>query len=557
MDRINIRILPENREIQVASGTAVQEILGDDVTVDGLFATAARVNNAYASLRDKLTVDCSIEAVGLGSTPGMRIYRKSLIFLFELAAAELFPPERRLVIGHALGHGFYHRFNDSGPPATEADARNLESRMREIAAADLAIIPDEVSWYTAVEYFRNKKHPSTTLLLEEMNEPRVGIWRCGEEMALRHYPLVPRTGLLDVFSVEFYKDGFLLRYPPSSSPRSLGEKDDEPKLYDVYVEHKRWGEILGVPDVAHLNALSRDRKAAREFIQIAEALHDRKIAEIAGRISERRGRVKAVMIAGPSSSGKTTFTKKLALSLKSSGMKPQLISLDDYYKERGDIPLDEEGKPDFEVLEALDVPRFNENLNDLFAGREAEIPIFDFKKVGGRLPEGRKLHLDEDGVLLFEGIHGLNPNLTPGMDSEKAFRIYISALTQLNIDDHNRIPTTDNRLIRRIVRDHQFRRYPAINTLRIWPSVRRGEEKHIFPYQGSADAMFNSALDYELAVLKTFAEPLLRTVSPDLPEYGEARRLLSFLRNFTPFPVEEVPELSIIREFLGRSGFSY
>jgi uridine kinase len=376
-------------------------------------------------------------------------------------------------------------------------------------------------------------------------------------VTLRHSPLAPKTGMLKTFAVERYDEGLLLRYPSSRAPEHLGERDDEPKLFAVYEEHKKWGEILGISNVAQLNALSRDRAKAKEFIRTAEALHDRKIAEYAGLVHSRKAEVKAVMIAGPSSSGKTTFTKKLALTLKSAGLKPQLISLDDYYKERKDIPLDEDGKPDFEVLEALDVELFNRNLEDLFAGRETEIPIFDFKKIGGRLEEGRKVHLDDDGVLLFEGIHGLNPNLTPGMDRTKAFRIYISALTQLNLDDHDRIPTTDNRLVRRIVRDHQFRKYPAIKTLRIWPSVRRGEERHIFPYQGSADVMFNSALEYELAILKVFAEPLLRTVSPELPEYGEARRLMSFLRNFSPFPVEEVPEFSILREFLGRSGFRY
>ncbi|MCK5736352.1 MAG: nucleoside kinase, partial [Spirochaetaceae bacterium] len=374
---------------------------------------------------------------------------------------------------------------------------------------------------------------------------------------VRHSPMVQATGVLKTFAVDYYRGGFLLRYPSSQNPENMGKPDEEPKLFNIYEEHKKWGMILGVSNVAQLNALSRNRSGAREFIQTAEALHDRKIAELAGMITAKQNHAKVILIAGPSSSGKTTFTKKLALSLKSAGLKPLLISLDDYYKERSKVPLDEDGKPDFEVLEALDIHQFNRNLEDLFAGRETEIPIFDFKRVGGRLDSGRKIRLEEDGILLFEGIHGLNPNLTPGMEKDKAFRIYISALTQLNLDDHDRIPTTDNRLVRRIVRDHQFRSYPAIDTLKMWPSVRRGEEKHIFPYQGSADVMFNSALDYELAILKVFAEPLLRTVSPKEKEYGEARRLMSFLRNFSPFPVEDVPELSIIREFIGRSGFRY
>jgi uridine kinase len=551
INRLKITILPEGKVVETEKGTRVIEILNE-----GFPVVAVKICNQYASLQDELTVTCSIEPVNIRSTAGMRIYRNSLTYLFELAAREIFP-DRRVVIGHSLGHGFFHRFMDNGPDAGKEDAALIEKRMKELAAMNLPILPDEISWENAVESFRNRSYPATTKLMEELNEPMVGIWRCNDSITVRHSPLLPSTGILKTFAVDPYHGGFLLRYPSSKDPGQLGEPDDEPKLFNIYEEHKKWGMILGVSTVAQLNVLSRNRTGAREFIQTAEALHDRKIAELAGTITAERNHAKVILIAGPSSSGKTTFTKKLALSLKSAGLKPQLISLDDYYIERSKVPLDEDGKPDFEVLEALDIELFNRNLEDLFAGKETEIPIFDFKRVGGRLEQGRKIQLDEDGILLFEGIHGLNPRLTPGMDRNKAFRIYISALTQLNLDDHDRIPTTDNRLIRRIVRDHQFRGYPAIDTLKIWPSVRRGEERHIFPYQGSADVMFNSALDYELAVLKVFAEPLLRTVSPVEKEYGEARRLMSFLRNFSPFPVEDVPELSIIREFIGRSGFHY
>jgi len=550
-NQLNVTILPEEKVLQTARGTRVINLIQSDFPV-----VAVKICNLYTSLQDSINVDCSIEPVSINSTAGMRIYRNSLIYLFELAAKKVFPG-RRVVIGHSLGHAFFHRFRDGGPEAEKEDAVSLEKMMRELVKRDLPIIPDEISWKNAVEGFRNRSFPATSQLMEELNEPQVGIWRCDDMITVRHTPMVPSTGVLKTFGVEFYKGGFLLRYPSSRNPLELGEPDDEPKLFTVYEEHKKWGEILGVSNVAQLNALSRNRSRAREFIQTAEALHDRKIAELAGMITEKKNQARIILIAGPSSSGKTTFTKKLALSLKSAGLKPQLISLDDYYKERSKVPLDEDGKPDFEVLEALDIDVFNRNLEDLFAGRETEIPVFDFKRVGGRLEKGRKIHLDEDGIILYEGIHGLNPRLTPGLEKGKAFRIYISALTQLNLDDHDRIPTTDNRLIRRIVRDHQFRSYPALDTLKMWPSVRRGEERHIFPYQGSADVMFNSALDYELAILKIFAEPLLRTVSPEENEYGEARRLMSFLRNFSPFPVEDVPELSIIREFIGRSGFHY
>lgn len=555
-ERQMVKLIPDGTVIEVKRGTRIEDVLKEHGPLLSKKCIAVKANNEYRSLLDSVTVDCGIEPISIETTAGMRIYRNSLILLFELAIQDVIP-ERHLVIGHSLGHGFFHGIRDNGPPLTEEDAAKIEKAMQKLVERNLEIVPDEISWTDAVKYFEKHPYPSTALLLRELNEPKVGVWRCSDSMVLRHSPMAARTGVLSIFAVEKYNTGFLLRYPSSSNPETIGERDDEPKLFTVYKEHKKWGEILEVSNVSQLNALSRDRKSARDFIQTAEALHDRKIAECAGLIASRKKEVKAVMISGPSSSGKTTFTKKLALSLKSSGLKPQIISLDDYYKEQKDVPLDEDGKIDYEVLEALDIALFNRNLIDLFAGKEVEIPIFDFKNIGGRLPEGRKISLDEDGILLFEGIHGLNPALTPDMDPRNAFKIYISALTQLNLDDHDRIPTTDNRLIRRIVRDHQFRKYPAIKTLKIWPSVRRGEKRHIFPYQGSADVMFNSALDYELAILKVFAEPLLRTVSPDYPEYGEARRLMSFLRNFSPFPVEEVPEFSIIREFLGRSGFRY
>ncbi|MCG8453545.1 MAG: nucleoside kinase [Spirochaetales bacterium] len=552
--QITLLLESTNRQVQAPEGIQAFSLLDDEM--DGNVVVAARFNNEYIALADPLTVNGSLAPLTVGDTPGMRIYRKSLSFLFGMACREVLPG-RRVVIGHSLGHAFFHQFLDEGPKATETVAQKIESIMRKIVDDDLPIIPDEISWQDARAHFKNGGFSSTALLLEELNQPRVGIWRCGKEMALRHKPLVHRTGLLQVFAVEAYQGGFLLRFPATSSPHHLGEQDAQPDLFTVYEEHKRWGRILGVTTVANLNTLARNRQSARDFIQTAEALHDRKIAQITGQLLQCNPRPRAIMIAGPSSSGKTTFTKKLGLSLKSAGLKPQLISLDDYYKEREDIPLDEDGKPDFELLEALDIEEFNRNLTDLLSGKETEIPIFDFKNIGGRLEHGRTMHLDDDGILIFEGIHGLNPHLTPDLPKDAAFRIYISALTQLNVDDHDRIPTTDNRLIRRIVRDHQFRRYPAVDTLKIWPSVRRGERRHIFPYQSSADAMFNSALDYELSVLKVFAEPQLRAVPPNVPEYGEARRLLSFLRNFSPFPTEEVPELSIIREFIGRSGFRY
>jgi len=553
---LTLRILPEGKDVQVPRGIKCINIPWGHPIDGDMPVVVAKFNNHYMSLMETLEINGTIEAIKLGCFTGARVYRDSLIFLFELAARQEFP-NRRIVIGHSLGHGFFYRFADDGRPIQHEDVECMHNAITELVKKELAIIPDVISWNDAIAYMKTLPFPSAAPLVEALNNPVVKIWRCNEYLTLRHNPLVQNTRVLTAFAVTFYQDGFLLRFPPSSTPHLLGPRDDEPKLFGIYEEHKKWGRILGVSNVAQLNTLALNRERARDFIQTAEALHNRKIAELANKISLRGNQAKVVMISGPTSSGKTTFTKKLALSLKSLGLKPVHISLDDYYRERSDIPLDEEGKPDFEVLEALDIDLFNRNLDDLLAGKEAEIPIFDFKKVGGRLEKGRTMHLEDNSVLLLEGIHGLNPNLTPGMARGKTFRIYISALTQLNISDHARIPTTDNRCIRRIVRDHQFRQYPAIATLKIWPSVRRGEKRHIFPYQSSADEMFNSALDYELAILKIFAEPLLRTVNPDEEFYGEARRLMTFLENFMPFPVEEVPELSIIREFIGRSGFRY
>ncbi len=552
---LSIKIFPDKKTIQVESGARILDCFIASRNKYGKSLVAARMDNVFCSLMDTVAVDCELRPIHCDETPGARIYRNSLIFLFEYAVNQHFA-NRHIVLGHSLGHGFFYRSRDEGPSLTKIDTKKIEQTMRNLSGQDLRIVPGRISWKDAVECFERRQCWSALRLLQDLNDFPIRIWRCGSHIALRHSPLVKSTGVLTTFAVEPYEDGLLLRYPQSHLPYTLSERDDEPNLYSVYEEHKRWGDILGVPNVASLNALSRNRREAREYILTAEALHDRKIAEVAGMITESRG-IRAVMIAGPSSSGKTTFAKKLALSLKSSGFHPELISLDDYYREKKDIPRDEGNEPDLEALTALDIPLFNKHLIKLLAGEETKIPIFDFNKAGGRLPKGRSIRIDKNGVLLFEGIHALNSNLTPRLGKDRIFRIYISAFTSLNIEDHVRIPTTDNRLIRRIVRDHQFRQYRAIDTLKIWPSVRRGEKKHIFPWQGTADVLFNSALDYELAVLKGFAEPLLRTVPPSEDEYGEARRLMDLLRSFSPFPVEEVPQFSILREFIGRSGFRY
>ena len=335
----------------------------------------------------------------------------------------------------------------------------------------------------------------------------------------------------------------------------MGEFVENPVLFSIYREYKNWGKILRVGSVGRLDELIREG-GIQDFVQVAEALQDKKIAEIADRINALRDQVRVVLIAGPSSSGKTTFSKKLMIQLRVVGRNPITISLDDYYKPHDRTPRDEEGKPDFESLDALDVELLNDTLVRLLRAEEVETPIFDFH-AGARKPEGRKMRLPDRAILILEGIHGLNDALTPLVPRESKHKIYVSALTQLNLDDHNRIATTDNRLIRRIVRDSQFRGHSALQTLTMWPSVRRGEDRNIFPFQNGADSAFNSALDYELAVLKVYADPLLASVKPDAPEYQEARMLLSFLSNFAPLHPRWVPATSILREFIGESAFKY
>ncbi len=514
---------------------------------------AALVNNELCSVFERLEVNCRIEPVLLNSVQGAAVYRRSLCFILAIAARELFP-NRALILGHSLGNGYFHTFSDD-KPITLDDIEKLQARMKGIVAEDQAIKHAVISYQDALRSFEHSKQTETLLLLKQMNDSRIPVNTCRGFMDLAIAPLVPTCGVLKVFELLPYEQGFVLRYPPSGNHESLEPFQDNPVLYSVYNEYKRWGRILGVSSVGSLNRMNRP-KEIKGFIQVVEALHNKKIAEIADRISERSGEVRAILIAGPSSSGKTTFSKKLAIQLTVMGLRPIAISLDDYFVNRDKTPLDDKGEPDFECLESLDVDFLNEQLVQLMAGRRIELPLFDFK-TGSRRASGKMVEMGERDVLVLEGIHGLNDRLTHRIPRDHKYKIYVSALTQLNLDDHNRIPTTDNRLLRRIVRDYQFRGRLALETLKMWPSVQRGERLHIFPFQNTADAAFNSALDYELSVLKIYAEPLLKEVKPFDAEYAEAIRILSFIDYFTPIPPQFVPRDSTLREFIGESDFKY
>ncbi|HWR11834.1 MAG TPA: nucleoside kinase [Rectinemataceae bacterium] len=534
------------------TGTKALETLPNKGGLDQALV-AVLIDNELKSLDTELESDCRISPVLSGSAIGATVYRRSLCFLLAIASRELFP-ERRLIAGMAIGTGFYHYYYDE-IPLTEEQVEKLAGRIGDLVARDIPICLEKWSWEKACDYFVKSGQLDTLALLENLNEPQIPLNECAGFRDLQIAPLVSSTGILGTWELIPYHGGMLLRYPHKDKAGVIEPFEDVPLLYKISEEYKERGRVLGVGSVGVLNRLSASGRIG-EYITVAEALQNRKIAALAEAVAAKADKVRVVLIAGPSSSGKTTTSKKLAIQLKVLGFEPIPIELDNFFIDRSRTPLDDEGKPDFECLEALDVTYLNELLLQLFSGDEVELPIYDFK-AGTRRGTGQTLRLSGHEILILEGIHGLNDALTPKIPQENKFKIYVSALTQLNLDDHNRISTTDYRLLRRMVRDHNFRGHSARATLAMWPSVQRGERAHIFPFQNSADAALNSALDYELGVLKIFADPLLRTIKPSMPEYTEARRIQAFLDNFTPIPAQYVPKDSTLREFIGESAFHY
>jgi uridine kinase len=521
---------------------------------------AVKLNNQVIPLSFRLEINGVLEPVSLNSVEGAPVYRRSLAFLLALAAWELFPG-RSLRIGHSLGNGYYYTFGDEPEGAAGknalGDIEALRERMAALVQEDIPIYSHYLSYMDALEQFERNGQTDTAMLLEHRSESRIRVNECHGFSDLYIEPLAARTGILSAFELMPYREGFLLRFPRIGRFPEIEPFEDMPGLFSVYSEYKRWGRIVGVHSVGRLNRLAAGR-SIREYIRIAETFQEKKLAAIADSIYARRDSVMVVLIAGPSSSGKTTTAKRLSIELKALGLDPIAVSLDDYYLGADKTPLNEKGERDYECLEALDVSLLNEQLLSLFAGEEVEIPSYDFKVSRRReAGQGARIRMGEKSILVVEGIHGLNDALTSRIARDKKFKVYVSALTQLNLDDHNRIPTSDNRLLRRIVRDYQFRGKDAAQTVRTWPDVQEGERKHIFPFQESADVAFNSALDYELGALKYVAEPQLRKVKPDRAEYTETSRLLAFLENFAAIPPQYVPGQSILREFIGDSEFEY
>ncbi len=511
---------------------------------------AARVNNKLRELTYHLEEDSKIEFVDVTSLDGARIYQRSLSFVFIRAAMELYK-DIHVRVEHSLSGGLFCEFDYSRVLET-SDIEKIQQRMKAIVLEDEPFYKEAVPKGEATEIFERFNMKSKIHLLNYREHDTINLYTCGW---LRNYfygYMVPSTGYLKKFDLMPYDNGVILRHPNKSNPFDLPEFEAHPKLAQVFKEAERWGEIVGVDYVAKLNDCIQEG-CAFNVIKIAEALHEKKIAHIADMISESGKRL--ILIAGPSSSGKTTFANRLMIQLQVNGLRPITVSTDDYFVDRDKTPLDEDGNLDFESIDSVDTKQFNEDLSKLLEGEEVELPVFNFQ-VGKREYHGDKLKIGKDQPIIIEGIHGLNEKLTQKIAKKDKFKIYISALTQLNIDDHNRIPTTDTRLLRRIVRDNKYRGHNAQRTIDMWPSVRRGEQRNIFPFQEDADVMFNSALVYELAVLKKHAEPLLEAISEDEPENVEAKRLLKFLSYFESIENDKlIPYSSILKEFIGGSGF--
>jgi len=534
---------------QIKKGTSLLELAKFSQTERELNIVAARVDNKVKDLNNVLDRDCSVSFIDLSSEDGVRVYKRSLFFILAKAVQEIFP-DRKLSIRHSISRGTYCEIYGRKELTVE-DVKKLEDKMKEIVSLRIPLKKRVVSLQEARDIFNKTGDYVKVQLLQYCSKDTLSIYSCGTTSNYLYGCMVPDTGYIDKFELMYYPPGFIVRFPDKQSPKEIPPFKEDRKLFQVLAEHKKWGEILEVSNVGSLNQLIASGKA-NELIHVSEALHEKKIAYIADEIKNNASNIKVVLISGPSSSGKTTFAHRLAIHLRVNGLKPVTISLDDYFVNRDLTPRDEDGNYDFEALEAIDIDLFNDHLLRLIHGEEVEIPIFNFH-TGYREAHGRKLKLQENQIIIVEGIHGLNEKLTSAVDHKNKYKIYVSALTQLSLDNYNPISTTDTRLIRRLVRDYHFRSSSAQKTLEMWPSVRRGEIKNIFPFQEEADIMFNSALLYELAVLKNYALPLLESIDPSTEEYSEARKLIDFLSYFLSISPDTVPPTSIIREFIGGS----
>ena len=517
---------------------------------------SAKVNNRSEGLNFRVYNNKDVEFLDVRDQSGMRTYVRSLCFVLFKAVTELFP-EGKLFVEYPVSKGYFCNLR-IGRPIELEDVTRIKQRMQEIIAENIPYHRIECHTAEAVRVFSERGMNDKVRLLETSGSLYTYYYTLGDTIDYYYGNLLPSTGYLKLFDIVKYYDGLLLRIPSRENPSMLEEVVKQEKMLDVFKEYLNWSYIMGLNNAGDFN-LACEEGHATDLINVAEALQEKKIAQIADTIfhrGENGNRVKLVLIAGPSSSGKTTFSKRLSIQLMTNGLKPFPISLDNYFVDREETPLDENGNYDYESLYALDLELFNQQLQALLRGEEVELPRFNFS-LGKKEYKGDKLKIEDNTILILEGIHALNPELTPHIPAERKFKIYVSALTTISLDDHNWIPTTDNRLLRRIIRDFNYRGYSARETISRWPSVRAGEDKWIFPYQENADVMFNSALLFEFAVLRLHAEPILMGVPRNCPEYCEAYRLLKFIKYFVPVQDKEIPPTSLLREFLGGSSFKY
>ena len=544
----NIEVhLPNGRTLSGPRGTQVGEFLAK--AKDDFYApiVAAIINNQIHELTFPIDIESHCQPVTMDTADGARIYRRSLVFLLEMVFAQLFP-KGRLNIDHSVSSGGFYCEVTGRETLSQEELDSLKDHMKKLIREDHPFVRKEIPLQEAVEYFKQRGYEDKIRLLKYRRKAYLTLYSFNGQMDYMHGYMVPSTGFLKWFDFKLTDGGFTIQFPRRHAPTELEPMGDYPKLLKAFRQYGNWLKTLNIDNVGALNdAIETGR--ADEIVLVSEALHEQNVADLAQQIVQNKSRI--ILIAGPSSSGKTTLSRRLAVQLLARGISPYPLELDHFFIDRDKTPLDKDGQPDFETLDALNLERLMQDMEKLLGGGKVQLPRYNF--MTGRSEEGDLVQLKEGQPIILEGIHGMNPRLIPDRWTDSAFRVYVSALTQLNLDRHNRVSTTDTRLIRRIVRDARERGYSAQATISRWESVRRGEKRHIFPYQENADVMFNSALVYELAVLKPLAEPLLRQVAYTAPEYIEARRLLAFLEWFLPLDVNLVPANSIVREFLGSS----
>ena len=548
---LKIRCKNNNKVITAPLGSTLSEVYAASGLDMEYGPMAALVNNKVQGMNFRFYNNKDVEFLSLYSMTGMRTYVRTLFLVLVKAAEDLYP-DKKLLISAPVNGGFYCELC-LGREISEEDISSLRLRMQEIIAEDLPISDTQCPVEEAIELFSEKNMKSKVKLLESIDKLYTDYNKLGDTVGNFYSCLLTHTGQLHLFDLVYYMDGMLLRVPSLKDPSKLENTTEESQMVDVIREHHRWQDILGIRNVGDFNMAVMSGNAT-ELINVSEALQDKKLNHIVDEIAERHSRL--VLIAGPSSSGKTTTSKRLAILLMACGLKPYTLSTDDYFVNRVDTPLDEKGEYDFECIQAVDTKFFNQQMNELLEGKEVELPRYDFQS-GQRVFEGKKLKIGPDDILILEGNHALNPILTQQIPDEEKFRIYVSALTTIQLDDHNCIPTQDIRLMRRIVRDYQYRGYSALQTIRRCPSVTAGEEKWIIPFQIYADVTFNSALLYEISVIKEKVLSILEGVSEREVEYAEAKRLKRFLHYFRSIPVDQVPPTSLLREFAGGSSFKY